>query len=161
MSTVSIETTISDRVPKLYNFLSTQDIDNIQKYFKKQKSAGLSYEKFRCLLARFKIAYSDEVFQNVCLKIDLDRDDVVNWSEFIAFCILELENDDDSKERLTIIPPIPNSVNILSTTLPSFVVKINFDAALVEGRYITVGCYGDVNFWSTKWKLERTIRVGK
>lgn len=161
MSTVSIETTISDRVPKLYNFLSTQDIDNIQKYFKKQKSAGLSYEKFRSLLARFNIAYSDEVFQNVLLKIDLDRDDVVNWSEFIAFCILELENDDDAKERLSIIPPIPKSANILSTTLQSFAVKINFDPALDEGRFITVGCYGDVNFWTTKWKLERTIRVGK
>jgi hypothetical protein len=155
-----METTLFEPVPKLYNFLSTQDIDNIQKYFKNLKSSGLSYEKFRILLARFNIIYSDEVFQNVCLKIDLDRDNVVNWSEFIAFFILELEND-ETKKRLSIIPPIPKFANVLSPILQSLAVHIDFDGTAADGRYITVGCYGDVNFWSTKWKLERTIRVGK
>lgn len=163
MSTVSIETTISERVPKHYyiSALSTQDIDNIQKCFMKQKSARMSYDKFRSLLARFNITYSDEAFQNVCLKIDLDRDDAINWSEFIAFCILELENDQNAKERLSIIPPIPNPTNVWSTVLQSFSVKINFVGTLADEKYITVGCYGDMNFWTTKWKLERTIRVGK
>lgn len=161
-STTVIETTLSERVPKLYNFLSTQDIDNIQKQFKKQKSAGLSYEKFRSLLAHFNITYSNEAFRNVCLKIDLDRDNVVNWSEFIAYFILELENDDNAKERLSIIPPIPKSANVLSSILPSTTVRINFmDGASTDGNYVTIGCYGEVNFWTSKWKLERTIHTGK
>jgi hypothetical protein len=160
-----IETTLSERVPKLYNFLSTQDIDNIQKHFKKHKSAGLSYEKFRSLLARFNIAYSDEAFRNVCLKIDLDRDNVVNWSEFIAYFILELENDDNAKLPiyiLSIIPPIPKPANVLSTTLQSSAARINFmGGSSTDGKYVTIGCYGEVHFWTSKWKLERTCYAGK
>lgn len=157
-----IETTLSERVPKLYNFLSTQDIDNIQKHFKKQKLAGLSFEKFRSLLARFNIVYSDGAFRNVCLKIDLDRDNVVNWSEFIAYFILELENDDNAKARLSIIPPIPKAANVLSTTLQSSAARINFmDVTSTDGKYVTIGCYGEVNFWTSKWKLERTCYAGR
>lgn len=157
-----IETTLSESAPKLYDFLSTHDIDNIQKHFKKQKSTGLSYEKFRSLLARFNITYADEAFRNVCRKIDLDRDNVVNWSEFIAYFIVELENDDKAKERLSIIPPINGPANVLSTTLSSSVARINFmGGSTADAKYITIGCYGDVNFWTTKWKLERTCHAGK
>lgn len=158
----SIETTLSAPVPKLYNFLSTHDIDNIQKHFKRQKSTGLSYEKFRSLLARFNISYSDEAFRNVCLKIDLDRDNVVNWSEFIAYFIVELENDDKAKERLSIIPPINRPANVLSATLPNSIARIDIvEGSATDAKYITIGCYGDVNFWTTKWKLERTCHAGK
>jgi hypothetical protein len=160
-SSTLIETTLSERVPKLYNFLSTQDIDNIQKHFKKHKSSGLSYENLRSLLARFNITYSDEAFRNVCLKIDLDRDDVVNWSEFIAYFILELENDDNAKERLSIIPPIPKPANVLSTILQSSAARIDFMGNSSDGKYVTIGCHGEVNFWSLNWRLERTCYAGK
>jgi hypothetical protein len=148
-------------VPKLYNFLSARDIDNIQAFFKNLKSPGLSYEKFRSLMARFNITYSDEVFQNVCLKIDLDRDNIVNWSEFIAFFILELENDYRKKEKLSIIPPIPKSATVLSSTLQNPAIRVEYDGKTEDEKYITIGCYGDVNFWSPKWKLERTIYAGE
>lgn len=154
-------TSLSVEVPKLYNFLSSRDIDNIQAYFKSLKSPGLSYEKFRSLMARFNITYSDDAFQTVCLKIDLDRDNVVNWSEFIAFFILEMENDYRTKERLSIIPPIPKSATVIASTLQNQAIRVEFDGTTENEKYITIGCYGDVNFWSPKWKIERTIRVGK
>lgn len=161
-STPSIDTALTKPAPKLYNFLSTKDIENIQKHFKKQKSVALSYDKFRSLLGRFDVTYTDDDFRNVCLKIDLDRDNVVNWSEFIAYFILELENDDAAKERISIIPPIPKAANVLSSTLQSSAAGISFmGGQSSDGKYVTVGCYGEVNFWSSKWKLERASHAGK
>lgn len=163
------QTAISEQVPKLYELLSVRDIDNIQRHFKKQKSSGLSYEKFRSLMGSFNIFYSDDAFQNVCLKIDLQRDNIISWSEFIAYFILDLHNDDNMKERLSIIPPIPKPANVLTTTQHSNISRILFmsdktgddDDKSVYGCYVTIGSYGDLYFWSTSWKLERISHAGK
>lgn len=164
----SSSSVLVERVPKLYDFLSIDDIDSIQKHFKQQK-AGLSYEKFRGLLERFSITYADEAFHNVCLKIDLDRDNAINWSEFIAYFILELQNDDNVKERLSIIPPIERAANVLSTVQRSNVLRIQFvhdenwnrAEGDKDGGYVTIGCFGELNFWTSKWKLETTSSAGK
>lgn len=157
-----------EQVPKLYDFLSVRNIDNIQRHFKEQKSSGLSYQKFRSLMDSFNIFYSDDAFHNVCLKIDLDRDNAINWSEFIAYFILELQNDDNMKERLSIIPPIPKPANVLMTTQRSKIARIllmsdkKSDADnSVYGCYVTIGSYGDLYFWSTNWKLEMISNAGK
>lgn len=164
----SNQTTLFKQVPKLYDFLSVSDIDNIQKHFKNLKSSGLSYERFRSLLDSFDIVYSDDVFQNVCLKIDLDRDNVINWSEFIAYFILELQNDDNMKERLSIISPIPKPANVLATTQRSNILSILFMSdstgdfnKKVHGNYATIGSFGDLYFWSTDWKLELISHAGE
>lgn len=161
----SNKATFSEQVPKLYDFLSVSDIDNIQRHFKKQKSNGLSYETFRSLMNAFNISYSDDAFHNVCLKIDLDRDNAINWSEFIAYFILELQNDDNTKERLSIIPPIPKHANILTTTQRSNVAAILFLSDKMSDAnksvYATIGSFGEMYFWSTNWKLETISHVGK
>lgn len=165
----SNQTTFPDQVPKLYDFLSVRDIDNIRKLFEKQKSSGLSYERFRSLMDSYSIFYSDDVFHNVCLKIDLDRDNVINWSEFIAYFILELQNDDNMKERLSIIPPISKHATLLPTTQRSNISRILFmsdktsvaDTAVSDERYVTIGSHGDLNFWSANWKLEMIKHAGK
>lgn len=152
---------------KLYDFLSVRDIDNIQKYFRRLKSSGLSYETFRSLLSSLGIVYTDGAFHNVCLKIDLDRDNVINWSEFVAYFILELQNDDNTKERLSIIPPIPKPANVLSTTQRSNILRILFmsdcdaDADEADDNYVTIGCYGDVYIWSSNWKFQMILHAGK
>lgn len=165
-----MSSTILEAVPKLYDRLSLQDIDIIQEHFRAQKLGGLSYEELRSLLARFNVVYSDDAFRNVCLKIDTARDNAINWSEFIAYFILELQNDDNMKERLSIIPPIPKPANVLSSLLPQCVLRVLFmkgeDSSDVErsvyGNYVTIGSGGDLSFWSCpKWKLERISHAGK
>lgn len=162
-SSIHQKTTTIQENPKLYEFLSVRDIDNIQKYFKRLKSSGLSYEKFRSLLSSFDIVYTDDAFHNVCLKIDLDRDNIINWSEFVAYFILELQNDDNTIERLSIIPPISKPVNVLFTTQRSNILRILFMTSTSSeiANYVTIGCYGDMNFWSPNWKLEMILNAGK
>lgn len=158
----SNQMTLEERATRLYEFLSLEDIDKIRRHLKRQRSGGLSYEKFRSLLGRFDVVYPDEAFHNVCLKIDLDRDNVINWSEFIAYFILELQNDDNTRERLSIIPPISDPASVLSTTQRSSAARVLFDAASEpHGRYITIGSFGDLYFWSTRWKLETIFHAGK
>jgi hypothetical protein len=154
----SHQMTLGGRATRLYDFLSLEDIDTIRKQFKRQKSGGLSYENFRILLSHFDIVYPDEAFRNVCLKVDLDRDRIINWSEFIAYFKLELQNDDNSRKRLSNIPPIPKPATVLSTTQKSSVVRVLLDAA---GKYTTVGSLGDLYFWSSRWKLETIVHAGK
>lgn len=145
--------------PKLYDFLSVQDIDDVRELFKdiNDDDEGFSYEDIRSLLKKYEIEYTDEAFHNVCLKIDLQRDNIINWSEFISYFIVELQNDDDAKERLSIIPPIPKAANVVSTTLRNTVVRIQL---MNDGRYITVGCNAELCFWSAKWKLQISTRAG-
>lgn len=163
MSSLSHQTTALEENPKLYDFLSVQDIDNIQKYFQRLKSSGLSYEKFRSLLSSLDIVYTDDAFHNVCLKIDLDRDNIINWSEFVAYFILELQNDDNTKERLSIIPPIQKPANVLLTVQRSNILRILFmsGSASDADNYVTIGCYGDMFFWSPNWKFEMIVLAGK
>lgn len=156
------QTEAAEKTLKLYEVLSLEDIDKIQRQFRKQKSGGLSYEKFRSLLARFDVVYSDDVFHNVCLKIDMDRDNVVNWGEFIAYFICELQIDDNMNERFSIVPPIPKSTNVLSTQHRNRVIRILFTGDRSgDGNYATIGCYGDLHMWSPKWKLETILHAGK
>lgn len=156
---------------KLYDFLSLNDIDSIEKYLK-TSSDGISYEEFRQLLTRFSIEYRDDDFEHVCMKIDLDRDSRIKFNEFIAYFITELQNDDNAAERLSVVPPIASSANVLSTfhrsaVLRTFFIASSSDTAKDEsvnissGNYITIGCYGDVNCWSSKWKLDQIIHVGE
>lgn len=157
---------------KLYEFLSVQDIDSIEKYLKRSTD-GISYEEFRKLLTRFNIKYRDDDFVNVCLKIDLARDSLINFNEFIAYFITELQNDDNAAERMSVVPPIPKSPNVLSFTQRSAILRTFFipnssqsdkkDERVNKssGNYITIGCYGDVNCWSSKWKLDQILYVGE
>lgn len=154
----SNQMTLGGHATRLYDSLSLEDVDTIRKQFERQKAGGLSYEKFRILLSHFDILFSDENFLNVCLKIDLNRDDVISWSEFIAYFKLELQKDDNSRKRLSIIPPIPKPATISPTTQKSSVVRVLLDAA---GKYTTVGCLGDLYFWSSRWKLETIVHAGK
>lgn len=152
----------SETIPKLYESLSLGDIDKLQNRFQRQKSGGLSYEKFRVLVRRFGIVYSDDAFRNVCLRIDLDRDNVIKWREFIAYFILELQNDDNMKARLSIIQPIAKPANVLSLVQRSRVVRVMFSLGDNEaGSYVTTTSFGDFNVWTSNWKLEMSRRVGE
>jgi hypothetical protein len=160
----------STSIVKLYEFLSLRDIDSIEEYLKRSDE-GISYEEFRQLLTRFNIEYRDNDFENVCLKIDLDRDSRINFNEFIAYFITELQNDDNAAEKLSVVPPIAKSAYVLSTVQRSAILRTFFlpsvNSASDElvgascGSYITIGCYGDVNCWSSKWKFDRVINVGE
>lgn len=160
----SSRVTVAEKTLKLYNALSVEDIATIQEHFRQLKSSGLSYERFRSLLGQFDIAYSDDVFQNVCLKIDLDRDNAINWSEFIAYFILELQNDDNMSARLSIMLPIPKPAMFLPTTNKNIVSRIlnTGGSETSDCNYVTIECYGDLYFWTTaKWRLEMHAEAGK
>lgn len=156
------------QVVKLYEFLSVSDIKSIEKSLKSSKE-GISYGEFRQLLTRFNIEYRDDIeFENVCMKIDLDRDSRIKFNEFIAYFITELQNDDNAAEKLSVLPPIAKSAKILAITQRSSILKTFFTQSpsdkgesLLSGNYITIGCYGDVNCWSSKWKLDKIIYVGE
>lgn len=156
---------------KLYEFLSLEDVNSIEKYLKRSDD-GISYEEFRQLLTRFNIEYRDNDFENVCLKIDLDRDARIKFNEFIAYFITELQNDDNAAERMSVVPPIAKSAYVLPTAQRSAILRTFFipsdnvideieNITIPGGNYITIGCYGDVNCWSSKWKLDKIIRAGE
>lgn len=169
------QASLEAKVVKLYEFLAVSDIEKIEKYLK-NAADGISYEEFRQLMTRFNIEYRDDDFEYVCMKIDLDRDSRIKFNEFISYFITELQNDDNAADRLSVVPPIAYSAKVLATTHRSAVLRTFFiptpssssdKAAQGEpvntssGNYITIGCYGDVNCWSSKWKLDRIIHVGK
>lgn len=118
-------------IPKLYNFLSVRNIDDSKKYF---GTDGLSYENLREYLKRFGIEYNDDDFEILCLKIDMDRDCRVKFSEFISYFITELHNDDNDAEQLTITPPIEESANVLSTKQETEPLRIFYVPAPIQTK---------------------------
>lgn len=166
----------SSLIPKLYDFLSVENIDEAKVYFETFGKNGLSYNELREYLTQHGIVYSDDVFENVCSRIDMDRDSRIKFNEFIAYFITELQNDDNAAERLSIIPPIPKSTKVVPTMVRNRILRIFYippssemttaettdsNATRGNGCYITVGWYGDAYLWSDKWKLEAIFFVGR
>lgn len=145
---------------KLYDTLSVQDIDAIQQYFESLDD-GLSYEQFRQFLRDYNIDFSDSDFVTLCLRIDMDRDSRIKFREFISYFITELQNDDNAAERLSIVPPIAHSPMVLAQTQRNLILRVFYVETLMRGCYLTVGCFGDLYIWSSKWKLERIVFVGE
>ena len=165
LSTSSTRNLTPPPIVKLYEFLSLEDIEEIEKHLK-HSANGISFEEFRELLTRFNVEYRDNDFVNVCRKIDLDRDSRIKFNEFIAYFITELQNDDNAAEKLSVVPPIAKSASVVptihrSSVLRTFFIRSSREESALEGIFITVGCHGDVNCWSSKWKLDRVVRVGE
>lgn len=152
----------SEIIPKLYKRLSVSDIGNIHKYFKESQSNGLDYLDFRDFLHHFGIKYNDNDFNNLCLKIDMDRDSRIKFHEFITYLVAEFQHDDKAAEKFSIIPPIPRTPRVLTVTAKNqirrvFCVPMPSDES---ASYFTVGCSGDLSIWSLKWKLRQIIYLG-
>ncbi|KAG5673016.1 hypothetical protein PVAND_003094 [Polypedilum vanderplanki] len=154
----------SNLIPKLYEILSVSDINNIRKKLKELQNDGLSYEEFRKLLLKKGGKYSDNDFDNLCLKIDLDRDNRIKFHEFITYYIAEFQHDDNAAEKFSIIPPIAESAIVLSSQVENNIIRIFHippsnvkNESSLSNSYMTVGSLGDVYIWSLKWKLQRVI----
>lgn len=167
MSLAQETSTASEEIPRLYKLLSREDIEEIQKLFRERQrtSGGFRYDEFRKLISHFGVVFSDDAFHNVCLKIDLDRGNIISWREFIEYLVVELQHDDDRRKAgLSIIPPMPKPANVLSAKLRSKVVRILLPKSLEEDESsgcVTVGSYGEINVWSSSWKFEMNQIVGK
>lgn len=59
---------------KMYDCLSLKDIDNLKIYFENLKPRKLNYENFRNLLKKYNVNYSDDEYNNVCLKVKYMED---------------------------------------------------------------------------------------
>jgi hypothetical protein len=156
----------SNLIPKLYEILSVADIDSIQKYFKDLQDDGLDYAAFRDFLLRYNVRY-DSDFHNLCLKIDMDRDNRIKFHEFITYFIAEYQHDDNAAEKFSIVQPIAKPAKVLSTPVENNILRVFYVPELEAGSknslnasYVTVGCFGDTFVWSLKWKLERVVHFG-
>jgi hypothetical protein len=154
--------------PQLYEWLEVKEIDEIQRHFAELTSDGLSYEEFRKLLLRFKLQYDDDVFDILCLKIDMDRDKRIKFHEFISYFIAEYQHDDNAADKFSIVPPIRKLPKVLKSPARNRIAKVFYIPPLhatnksnLDSSYITFSCYGAAYFWSLKWKLNRVMHFGK
>ncbi|CRK91080.1 CLUMA_CG004768, isoform A [Clunio marinus] len=150
--------------PRLNEFLTKSDIEYAGKFFKLQESSKLSYIDFRSFLNRFNLTYHDDDFLNLCLKMDPNRDNFITWKEFVSYLFLELQIDDNAQDALSTTLPIAQPANIFLSKNRSDILRIHFiDNNFVfastdsHGIYVTIGCFGDICFWSLKWRMKSII----
>lgn len=97
----------------------------------------------------------------------MNRDDVIDWHEFVSFMILGFKNEDPAGQKETLSLPITDKPDVFLANHRNNIVSIEFvpnilpDGSLnyTQGGYRTVGNDGTINYWNPQWdflKSEQT-----
>lgn len=165
-SLISRDNTFQE-TPKLHKILTKDDIDRIHRIFKNPSGEQkFSQTQLRNLLEQFKIYYTDTEFENLFLKINTNRDDFVEWDEFISYMMLGFEDDQGDKHKESLDPPIKERPIFKKTKHRHQIVRIAFCPTVLsdgsvnfaQGGYVVTACDGTVNYYNLDWEL---LRSGK
>lgn len=154
------------KTPQLHKSLTTENIEQLHHHFKQLEIGKMDRRDLRDTLEKFNIYYADDEFENLFLKTNTNRDDMVDWDEIVSYMLLGFEDDfgDNAKESLD--SPIKEKPVIRRTRQRYQIIKIDFFPAVLSGQildmnqgvFVTIAIDGTVNFYDLDWELKR---VGK
>jgi hypothetical protein len=126
-------------------FLNKKQIEDLHKLFHSSKTKTLTKEKFRKSLEKLGFYLDDAKFDKFYLKIDLNRDDAIDWHEFISYLLLEFRDNDPSNQKEKLSLPITESPKSFSAQHRNNIIKIHFTPSLMPD--------GNLNSLEGEWLL--------
>lgn len=152
--------------PKLHKILTKDDIDRLHCIFKSSVEEKFSQTQLRNLLEQFNVYYIDNEFENLFLKINTNRDDFVEWDEFISYMMLGFEDDQGDKHKESLDPPIKERPIFKKSKHRHQIIRIELCQTVLsdrsvnfsQGGYVVTACDGTINYYSLDWEL---LRSGK
>lgn len=154
------------KTPQLHKKLTKENIERLHQHFKGHEMEKLDRRELRDTFEKFSIYYTDDEFENLFLKVNTDRDDMVDWDELVSYMLLGFEDDFGDKAKESLDPPIKEKPVTRRTRQRYQIVRIDFFPVVLadqgvnmkQGAFVTVGIDGTVNFYNLDWELQR---IGK
>lgn len=154
------------KTPQLHKKLTKENIERLHQHFKGHVIQKLERSELRDIFEMFSIYYTDDEFENLFLKINTDRDDMVDWDELVSYMLLGFEDDFGDKAKESLDPPIKEKPITRRTRQRYQIVRIDFcptvfpdqGVNMKQGAFVSIAMDGTVNFYNVDWELQR---VGK
>ncbi|XP_022918540.2 WD repeat-containing protein on Y chromosome [Onthophagus taurus] len=156
-----------DNENALHKLLDENHLVRIHKFFLREESGQLDINQLKQVLHDVaKLDFDPDKFEVVFRKINIKRDGLVTWDEFISHLILNFKNQDVVAEYQDLDPPISKPPRILKSYHRHPINRITFSPNMKpdrsvnfsDGSYVTCSRDGDINYWSLDFSLERSVQ---
>ncbi|XP_063708765.1 WD repeat-containing protein on Y chromosome [Culicoides brevitarsis] len=156
------------KTPQLHKRLTKENIEKLFLHFRENDETNKKMDRceLRDTFEKFNIYYTDDEFENLFLKINTDRDNLVDWNEVVSYMLIGFEDDFGDKANESLDPPIKEKPVVRRTQQRHHIVRIDFLPTVLPGQsvnmkqgiFVSIALDGAVNFYDLDWELQR---VGK
>lgn len=147
-------------------YLTIPKLEEIRKIFEANNFRIKATDFKLKVLSKFNIQLPQEEIENALIKISLNKDGFITWSEFISYLCLELDSKRQDDTKFSIDDPIVDDPIFQPSKHRSAIIKMTFCPSVLvdgtidydDGKYVSMSKDGVVNFWSMDLKLLRSYR---
>lgn len=147
-------------------FLNIPKLEEIRKIFEANNFRIKATDFKLKVLSKFQINLPEEEIENAIIKISLNKDGFITWSELISYLCLELDSKRQDDVKFSIDDPIVSDPVFHPSKHRSTIINIGFCPSVLvdgtidydDGKYVTMSKDGVINFWSLDLKLLRSYR---
>ncbi|XP_030383633.1 WD repeat-containing protein on Y chromosome [Scaptodrosophila lebanonensis] len=158
---------------RLHDRISQEQLEKLHASFEQFEDQEVGFDDLRNMLEDVDIVLSDFVYTRLFLKINQNRDFLVDWNEFVSYLIFGFQEEDPSSQKESLILPISTQPIIRKTEHRSAVcclallkvksdqihpdedtgetINISFggeDSPEASGMWITASHEGQIRFWT-------------
>ncbi|EDW39868.1 GL16184 [Drosophila persimilis] len=165
---------------RLHNLISKEQLEKLNQAFNERPDSQVGFDDLRGLLLEQDITFNDAVYNRLFLKINQNRDFMVDWNEFVSYLIFGFQEEDPSSQKESLILPISVAPSVRKTEHRSTVCcvallkaksdqvpieevteTVNFsfggeDSPEASGMWVTASHEGMLRFWTSHMEPIRT-----
>ncbi|XP_002132489.2 WD repeat-containing protein on Y chromosome [Drosophila pseudoobscura] len=165
---------------RLHNLISKEQLEKLNQAFNERPDSQVGFDDLRSLLLEQDITFNDAVYNRLFLKINQNRDFMVDWNEFVSYLIFGFQEEDPSSQKESLILPISVAPSVRKTEHRSTVCcvallkaksdqvpieevteTVNFsfggeDSPEASGMWVTASHEGMLRFWTSHMEPIRT-----
>ncbi|KAH8378190.1 hypothetical protein KR093_009950, partial [Drosophila rubida] len=161
-----------EQTERLHDLISKAQLEKLHGFFNASPNQVVGIGDLRRLLEEVDITFSDYTYTRLFLKINQNRDFMIDWNEFVSYLIFGFQEEDPSNQKEALIMPISTMPSVRKTEHRSAVcclalLKVKSDQTPLEeitettnysfggedspensGMWVTASHEGQLRFWS-------------
>lgn len=150
--------------PRLHDLLDIPDIEHFRELFVSNSSFNPS--ELRQLLYNCGVAFTEDQFKTIFLRINTNRDNRCDWDEFISHLLNGFRDDDPYGQKEALNMPIESQPVIRKAIHRYPIVRVRFCPTVLpdrtvnntNGSYITTSKDGTVIYWTQDFDMQRVCK---
>ncbi|KAH8392209.1 hypothetical protein KR215_003058, partial [Drosophila sulfurigaster] len=161
-----------EQTERLHDLISKAQLEKLHECFNACPNQVVGFTELRRLLEDVDVTFSDYTYNRLFLKINQNRDFMIDWNEFVSYLIFGFQEEDPSSQKEALIMPISTAPSVRKTEHRSAVcclalLKVKSDQTPLEeitettnysfggedspensGMWVTASHEGQLRFWS-------------
>jgi len=168
----SVSQISQEQTERLHDRISKAQLEKLHAWFSASPNKVVGIGDLRRMLEDVDITFSDHTYTRLFLKINQNRDFMIDWNEFVSYLIFGFQDEDPSNQKEALIMPISTAPSVRKTEHRSAVccialLKVKSDQTPLEeitettnysfggedspensGMWVTASHEGQLRFWS-------------